>query len=221
MNSRIALVTGASRGIGSAISKLLAAQHYTMVTPSREEMDLLSNDSIDHYMNNISQVDVLINNAGINPLGEIHHLQETNVEMTFQTNILAPMRLTQWVLPMMKERKFGRIVNISSIWGGKAKAGRGLYSTTKSALNAWTQSLAIEVASENIMVNAVAPGFVETEMTNKNNSEEDLEKITRLLPIKRLAQPEEIAEVVSFLVAENNTYLTGQIIYVDGGFSCI
>ncbi len=221
MNSRIALVTGASRGIGSAISKLLAAQHYTMVTPSREEMDLLSNDSIDHYMNNISQVDVLINNAGINPLGEIHQLQETNVEMTFQTNILAPMRLTQWVLPMMKERKFGRIVNISSIWGGKAKAGRGLYSTTKSALNAWTQSLAIEVASENIMVNAVAPGFVETEMTNKNNSEEDLEKITRLLPIKRLAQPEEIAEVVSFLVAENNTYLTGQIIYVDGGFSCI
>lgn len=221
MNSRIALVTGASRGIGAAISKLLAAQHYTMVTPLREEMDLLSNDSIDYYMKNISQVDVLINNAGINPLGEIHQLQETNVEMTFQTNILAPMRLTKWVIPMMKEQKFGRIVNISSIWGGKAKAGRGLYSTTKSALNAWTQSLAIEVASENIMVNAVAPGFVETEMTSKNNSEEDLEKITRLLPIKRLAQPEEIAEVVSFLVAENNTYLTGQIIYVDGGFSCI
>lgn len=221
MNKRVVLITGASRGIGLAIHQLLASQQYEVITPSRSEMDLLSNESIDRYMKNLRQVDVLINNAGINPLGEVLHLQEENVEMAFQTNIRAPMRLTQWVLPIMKAQRFGRIVNISSIWGGKSKAGRGVYATTKSALNAWTKSVAIEVAKENILVNAISPGFVATEMTTKNNSKEELDQIALAIPMKRLAQPEEIAEVVGFLVSEKNSYLTGQIVYVDGGFTCL
>jgi 3-oxoacyl-[acyl-carrier protein] reductase len=121
----------------------------------------------------------------------------------------------------MMERRYGRIVNISSIWSVVSKPRRITYSASKSGLNGLTRTLAVELAPHNILVNAVAPGFVLTEMTRQNNTEADLDAICRTIPAQRLAQPEEIAEVVAFLCSEANSYLTGQTLLVDGGFTCL
>jgi 3-oxoacyl-[acyl-carrier protein] reductase len=120
----------------------------------------------------------------------------------------------------MMNRRFGRIVNISSIWSAVSKHARVSYTISKSGVNGMTRALAVELAPFNVLVNAVAPGYVNTELTKQNNTEEQLETIRNTIPVKRLAEPNEIAEVVAFLCSERNTYLTGQVIIVDGGFTC-
>jgi 3-oxoacyl-[acyl-carrier protein] reductase len=119
----------------------------------------------------------------------------------------------------MAKRGYGRIVNISSIWSVVSKGGRLPYSMSKSGLSGLTRTLAVEVAQFNVLVNGVAPGFVNTELTSQNNSEQDLAAIRAMIPAGRLAEPEEIAEIVSFLCSAKNSYITGQTIVVDGGFS--
>ena len=120
----------------------------------------------------------------------------------------------------MKQRKFGRIVNISSIWGQKSKKGRTLYSSSKAALDALTRSLAIEFAPYNILINSVAPGYIETDMLKQYNTEEELSIIRDTIPMKRYGKKIEISELVKFLCSENNSYITGQILTIDGGYVC-
>jgi 3-oxoacyl-[acyl-carrier protein] reductase len=120
----------------------------------------------------------------------------------------------------MKRNNYGRIVNISSVWSKVTKPGRLVYSMTKSGLNALTRSLAVELAESNILVNSVAPGYVNTELTKQNNTPAEIEKIKETIPLRRLAEPEEIAETVAFLVSSRNTYITGQVIIADGGYTC-
>ena len=134
---------------------------------------------------------------------------------------MAPLQLIQTVALGIRENKFGRIVNISSIWSVVSRAGRISYSMSKTAINGMTRSLAIELAPFNILVNAVAPGYVLTDLTRHNNSEAELQKIGATIPLQRLANPAEIAKVVAFLCSDKNTYLTGQTIMVDGGYSCL
>lgn len=217
-----ALITGASRGIGSAIAYKLKEQGYTVLTPSRNQMDLLSNRSIDSYLSEIkTSVDILINNAGINQLVQAAEISDKSISETLQVNLIAPIRITGALIPYMVKRKYGRIVNISSIWSRFTRPGRLLYSVSKSGLSAATRTWAVELATHNILVNAVAPGFADTEMTRQNNNLLQIKKLIKSLPIKRLARPEEIAEVVAFLASEKNTYITGQTVFVDGGFSCV
>jgi len=135
--------------------------------------------------------------------------------------LIAPFRLIQAVVPQMRERKFGRIVNISSIWSVVSRAGRTTYSMSKGAMNSMTRSLAVELAPFNILINVVAPGYVMTDLTRQNNSEAELEEIRKTIPVQRLAEPAEIAGVVAFLCSDQNTYLTGQTIIVDGGYTCL
>jgi 3-oxoacyl-[acyl-carrier protein] reductase len=219
---RRALITGASRGIGLAIAKMFQASGVDIITPARDDMDLLSNSSIDAYISALPQpIDILVNNAGINVIASLAEVTDRNIEEALQINLLAPLRLSRAIAPAMIERHYGRIVNISSIWGVVTKAGRVTYSAAKSGLGGVTRTLAVELAPYNVLVNAVAPGYVNTVMTLQNNTRAQIEAIEKTIPLGRMAKPEEIAEVVAFLASENNTYLTGQLLLVDGGYTCL
>jgi NAD(P)-dependent dehydrogenase (short-subunit alcohol dehydrogenase family) len=221
MIQRTALVTGASRGIGKAIADQLRRDGVRLLVPSRRELDLLSDHSVDLFLRALDEpVDILVNDAGINRLGDFAAYTDSDLEDTMRTNLVAPIRLARGLIPGMIDRKYGRIMNISSIWSVVSKPGRLAYSVSKSGLNAFTRSLAVEVARYNILVNAVAPGYVNTELTRENNTEHDIKNISKMIPIQRLAEPEEIARLVAFLCSEQNTYLTGQCLFIDGGYTC-
>jgi 3-oxoacyl-[acyl-carrier protein] reductase len=214
-------VTGGSRGLGKAITARLRSDKIEVVSPSRDELDLSSNDSISIYMKGINQsIDILINNAGINVLGRADEFQDQDLEQTLQINLIAPMKIARALIPNMKKKRFGRIVNISSIWSLVSKPGRVTYTASKAALNGFTRNFAVELAQYNILVNAVAPGYANTELTRQNNSPDEIAAIEKMIPIKRLAEPEEIAELVNFLISQKNSYITGQVITIDGGFTC-
>jgi 3-oxoacyl-[acyl-carrier protein] reductase len=216
-----ALVTGGSRGIGCAIAKKLETHGMNVLLPTRRELDLLSDISIENYLERLgTRVDVIVNNAGINPVAAIADIKDSDIIDTMQINLVAPLRIIRNLVPAMIENRYGRIVNISSIWSAVSKPGRTVYSASKSGLNGITRTMAVELAESNILINAVAPGFVNTELTKQNNSHEEMQAIEKGIPIKRLAEPEEIAELVYFLVSDSNTYITGQTIFIDGGFTC-
>ena len=222
MIQKTALVTGASRGIGKAIAEQLKKAGARLLVPSRKELDLLSDRSIDLYLEALAEpVDILVNDAGINRLGDFTAFSDADLEDTMRTNLIGPIRLARGLLPGMRRRRYGRIVNMSSIWSVVSKPGRLTYSVSKSGLNAFTRSLAVEVAPYNILVNAVAPGYVNTELTQQNNTEQDLQNIRETIPMQRLAEPKEIARLVTFLCSEENTYLTGQCLVIDGGYTCL
>jgi 3-oxoacyl-[acyl-carrier protein] reductase len=221
MNKKTALVTGASRGIGNALTKCLQREGIRVLTPSRKELDLASSESVSAYLTSLHEsVDILVNNAGINILSPIAELSDDNITQTVQVNMVSPLMLVRGVVKGMIERRFGRIINISSIWSQITKPKRVTYSMTKSGLNGMTRTLAVELAPYNILVNAIAPGYVSTELTKQNNSDKEIDLIRQSIPMRRLADPEEIAEIAVFLASGKNTYITGQVIIADGGFIC-
>lgn len=213
------LLTGGSKGIGKAIYEELSKNDmYIVDAPSHSELDINSNQSIDSYFESHGGYDVLINNAGINILGEINELDIDSINKMTQVNLIAPILLIQKVSENMKEKNGGRIINISSIWGIRSKEFRTLYSATKFGLNGITKSLSRELGPYNILINSVCPGYVNTEMTKKNVPEKIQDEIKRDIPLRRFAEPSEIAKVLLFLISEENTYITGQTIIADGGF---
>lgn len=217
---RKALVTGAARGIGRAIAESLRGAGMDVLAPARSELDLLDAASIDRFVreHRDAGVAVLVNNAGINPIEPLDAISAANWDQTLQVNLTAPFRLIQGFAPGMARGGWGRVVNISSIWAVVSREKRASYSSAKSALTGLTRTSAVELAPGGILVNAVCPGFVETELTRANNPPEAIESIRRSIPLGRLAQPEEIARLVAFLCSEQNTYITGQSIVIDGGF---
>jgi 3-oxoacyl-[acyl-carrier protein] reductase len=222
MKQKIALVTGASRGIGLAVAECLKKQGVKVLAPARQELDLLSESSIDSYLAGLKQpVDILVNNAGVNILGCLEELDDKVIEEMVQIDLLAPLRVVRRLVPGMVKQKYGRIVNLGSIWGEITKPGRITYTMAKSGLGGLTRALAVELAPHNVLVNCVAPGYVDTEMTRKNNPEKVLEKIRKTIPMQRLCEPREVAELVVFLSSDKNTYITGQTIAIDGGYLCI
>jgi 3-oxoacyl-[acyl-carrier protein] reductase len=223
--TRTALITGGARGIGAAIAAELKARGCNVVAPSRQELDLASPDSIEQFVARQSEsgtaIDILVNNAGINFINPIEKISQETWLQTFQVNLHAPFRLVQAMAPAMKDRGWGRIINISSVFSTVTKEHRAVYSTVKSGLNGLTRTLAVELGPSNVLVNSVGPGYVETELTRQNNSPEALERIAGNIPLRRLAQPSEIAKFVAFLCSEENTYITGQLLLIDGGFTCL
>lgn len=221
MKRRVALVTGASRGIGAAIAVTLEQAGVIVLAPTRSEMNMLDIPSIERYLVTVpGQIDILINNAGINTLAGLEELDQDRMSEMLQLNLVAPLLLTKLVAERMKKNHYGRIVNISSIWSVVAKERRLVYSAVKSAINGVTRTLALELGGHGVLVNAIAPGYVNTELTSKNNSEMQLKQICDNIPLQRLAEPQEIAEVAAFLCSEKNTYMTGQVLVVDGGYVC-
>ena len=221
MKRKTALITGSSRGIGKSIKESLSKDGIAIINPSRDILDLSSPKSIDEFLSQLTtHIDIVINNAGILKVGQHDEISTDDFHEVFQVNVVAPFKLISGLVEGMKHQKFGRIVNISSIWGQKSKEGRTLYSSSKAALDALTRSLAIEFAAYNILINSVAPGYIETDMLKQYNTEKELLKIKDTIPMKRFGKKIEIAELVKFLCSENNSYITGQILTIDGGYVC-
>ena len=215
------LITGASRGIGKAIKERYVNSGYIVIAPTRKELDLSDEKSLNKFIENNKdiKIDIIINNAGINEINFIENITDDEIDKMITVNLIAPMKLIRNFVPKMKMNRFGRIINIGSIWAVVSKEGRCVYSATKNGIHGVTNTLAVELAPYNILVNTVCPGFTLTELTKKNNTEEQIKNIVKDIPLGRMAEPEEIAEVVYFLGTEKNTYLTGQKITVDGGFA--
>ena len=221
MKRKTALITGSSRGIGKSIKESLSKDGIDIINPSRDILDLSSPKSIDEFLSQLTtHIDIVINNAGILKVGQHDEISTDDFHEVFQVHVVAPYKLISGLVEGMKHQKFGRIVNISSIWGQKSKEGRTLYSSSKAALDALTRSLAIEFAAYNILINSVAPGYIETDMLKQYNTEKELLKIKDTIPMKRFGKKIEIAELVKFLCSENNSYITGQILTIDGGYVC-
>lgn len=218
---RKALITGASRGIGKAIKNLFEDRGILVYAPARSEMNLSSNESIKEYVEKLSDVDILINCAGTNDLGSIEEMSEEKLQEMLQVNLISQTLLIKFISEKMKKNSYGRIVNFASIWCDFSKERRIMYSIAKAGVKGLTTAAAVELSKYNVLVNAVAPGFVNTEMTSQNNTPEQIEKLAQALPIKRMAEPVEIAELVYFLASEKNSFITGQTIFADGGFSCV
>ncbi len=220
--NKIALVTGGSKGIGKAICKVFSDNGIRVLAPSHSELDLTSEQSIRNFLVSLnSEVHILVNNAGVNPLAEIGSIEFQKARQLMDINFWGPALITDLLSAKMKKQHYGRIVNISSIWSVISKPGRSTYAASKAAINSFTRSAAVEFGPYNILVNAVAPGYVNTELTKKNNSPNQIESIKSGIPVKKLAEPSEIAELVYFLCSDKNSYVTGQTIVADGGFSIV
>ncbi|MDY0193534.1 MAG: SDR family oxidoreductase [Aliarcobacter butzleri] len=218
MNKKKVLLTGGSRGIGKAIYEELK-NDFDIVIPTRDELDLTSLNSINSYFKYNNDFDILINNAGINIIKDIESILDNDILKINQINLVAPLKLIQNVVKTMKIKKSGKIVNISSIWGVRSKEKRTLYSATKFGIIGQTKALARELGEFNILINAICPGFTATDLTMQSLSKEELEDIQKEIPLQRLARPKEIAKSVKFLISEENTYITGQTLVVDGGYT--
>jgi 3-oxoacyl-[acyl-carrier protein] reductase len=213
------LITGSSKGIGKSIKIELERKGFNCICPTSDELDLSSVSSINNYLNNLNyEIHGLVNNAGINLIKSINEIDDDSIEKMININLIAPLKLIQKVSNYMKSIQSGKIVNISSIWGIQSKEFRTLYSMTKFGINGITKSLARELGEYNILVNSIAPGYVNTEMTKKNVPKSEQFKTKEMIPLKRFAEPSEIAKTVAFLISDDNSYITGQTIIIDGGF---
>jgi 3-oxoacyl-[acyl-carrier protein] reductase len=218
-NGRRVIVTGGSRGIGASIVAKLSSDGWTVLAPPRDELDLLDPQSIDLFVSSIrGNVDGLVLNAGINEPAGIESVSDGALDRLLDVNLKANFRLLRAMVPDMAQRGFGRVVGISSLYAHRARGGRAAYSMTKAALESLLRSVSAEFAQSGVLANAVAPGFVATEMTMRNNSPEVINQLLERVPVGRLAAPPEIADAVAFLMSPSNTYITGQVLVVDGGW---
>jgi 3-oxoacyl-[acyl-carrier protein] reductase len=234
VNAQKALVTGGTRGIGAAIARaLLDAGQQVIVTGSSAQgiapegctylaadfSNLVEAEALAEKAANLG-LSVLVNNVGIRHVSPVAECDLVDFARIQQINLIAPFLLCRAVVPGMCERRFGRIVNITSVFSVVSKPGRSAYSASKFGLIGLSRALALEVAPHNVLVNCLAPGFVDTEMTRRVLGDTGIADIVAQVPLGRLAQPEDIARYVLFLASEENTYMTGQNIVVDGGFTC-
>jgi 3-oxoacyl-[acyl-carrier protein] reductase len=235
---KVALVTGASRGIGRAIAEQLAALGAKVVGTATSEkgaqaisdylgeqgagmvLNVTDTASVEQCLeqikNQFGEIDILVNNAGITRDNLLMRMKDEEWFDIMQTNLTSVFRLSKAVLRSMMKKRFGRIITIGSVVGSMGNAGQTNYAAAKAGVLGFTKSLAKEVASRGITVNAVAPGFIDTDMT-KELSEEQKNAIFSQVPANRLGQPEEIAATVAFLASTQAAYITGETVHVNGG----
>jgi 3-oxoacyl-[acyl-carrier protein] reductase len=218
---RKSLVIGGSGDIGTSIAHQLSKDYGDKVLAvGSQELNLLDNSSIDHFLNKHGvDFDVLVHSAGINQPGIFESLEIEDIEKTIQVNLIGFLRVAKALLPYWKKNSMGRIVIISSLYGVFSRRGRMPYAISKHALIGAMKTMAIEFAEYGVTVNAVSPGFIDTQMTFKNNSPEAIQKIISGIPIARLGLPTEVARAVAFLASPQNTYINGHDLMVDGGYS--
>lgn len=221
LSGRTAFLTGASRGLGEAIASRLNQLGCNLIVPPRAELNLADLGSVSVYVEKHSQdpIDIIINDAGINLPGALENLSEDQIIETITVNLMAPLLLIRGLTSHMKEKEWGRIVNISSIWGVRGRENRTVYSTTKHGINGMTRALARELGPYDILVNSVCPGVFDTEMTRQNLYGKALQRFLADVPLGRLGEPEEVAEAVAWLVSPQNTFYTGQLYVLDGGYT--
>lgn len=221
MTERTVLVTGGARGIGAGVVEALRADGWNVLAPPRAELDLAAPRTMVEYLDGLDlPIDGLVLNAGINlpaPLGE---LSISAWQEIMGVNTTASFALVAALCPTMAQRGFGRVVAVSSAYATRARTGRAAYSASKAALEGLVRSVAVEYADRGVVANCVAPGFVDTELTRRNNTPQMIDTLLERVPVGRLASPAEIGRAVAFLMSPDNSYITGQTLMVDGGFSC-
>ena len=227
------LVTGGTRGIGYAIANAFLEQGAEVhITGTAEKgqgpldsiyhsCDFTHTGSLENLCDSLKNlgINVLINNAGINKTGAFAELSPEDFLSIQQVNLYSALRLIQAVLPGMMSKSWGRIVNITSIFSIVSKEFRAPYSASKFGMDGMTASLAAEVAESGVLVNSVAPGFIDTELTRKVLGEDGMREIVEKVPIRRMGKPEEVARLVLWLASNENTFVSAQNISIDGGFT--
>jgi 3-oxoacyl-[acyl-carrier protein] reductase len=241
LEGRVALVTGASQGIGQACALALARQGASVALAARNRqkleevagqiaatggkaavfaMDVAEEDQIKSAIKsaiaNFGKIDILVNNAGIARDQLVMRMKRTDWDAVLNTNLTSAYLCTQQVIGSMLKQRWGRIINITSVFGQMGQAGQANYASSKAGLIGLTMALAREVASRNITCNAVAPGFIETSMTAKL-SDEFKQTAVKMIPLGRVGTPEDIANAVGFLASEEASYITGHVLNVNGG----
>jgi len=242
LNSKTAIVTGAARGIGRAVALNLAESGVSLVLNYYQneeaalglvkEIDALggrcvlvqgdvSNPGdaqklIDSALENFNELDILINNAGINKDNLLIRMKEEEFQRVVDINLLGTFYCTKYASKIMMKKRFGRIVNVSSVVGIAGNAGQSNYAASKAGIIGFTKSVAKELATRNITVNAIAPGYIKTDMTDRL-SEEQKDRILSRVPLGRFGLPEDVANMVNFLISDKADYITGQVFRIDGG----
>lgn len=229
MEIKKAIVTGGNRGIGKGIVLSLLEQGYLVLATSRDskkfdisnpnlklaDLDVCDEASIAEFQKIVTDYDpdILINNAGVTKDNLLLRMTEDDWSKVIDTNLNSVFRITKLVVKAMLKKKWGRIINISSISGSMGNPGQTNYSASKAGVDAFTRSLAKELGSRNITVNSVAPGFIQTDMTENLINEDLVKKI----PLQRVGNVDDIASLINFLVSDKSNYITGQTLVVDGG----
>ena len=241
LEGKVAIVTGAAQGIGRAIAETLARHGADIVVAdldpgrSQDTVEAVSklgrralnvkvnvaewNDvksMTDQVLKDLGKIDILVNNAGVTRDGLLVRMKEEDWNLVLQVNLNGTFHCTKAVLQPMSKQRSGRIVNIASIVGAIGNAGQANYAASKAAVIGFTKTVAREYASRMITVNAVAPGFIDTAMTH-GLSAEVKETLQKQIPLGRLGQPSDVAEAVRFLVSDEASYITGQVLHVNGG----
>lgn len=236
------LVTGATRGIGRSIASLLLRKGFEVVGTGRRDsaerthdfedlegitwhdVDCSERSELSQFMGQISETGPfygLVNNAGVNRIKPTGSVTSEDYDFVHDTNLRAPYFLCRELIEGMSSLGEGRIVNIASIWSIVTKAHRSLYSSAKTGLVGMTRAMAAEHGDKGILVNLVSPGFVLTDMTRESLTPSEISELSTQVPIRRMANPDDIAQVVAFLISSENRYINGQNIVVDGGFSIV
>ena len=239
--SQICLVTGASRGIGNAIAIELAMRDHTVIgtgtsTAGAEKvtndlrtagaegrgavLEVNDPEQVESVIKDITDefgpISVLVNNAGVTEDNLLMRMKPSQWERTLNTNLASVFALTKLCLKGMTKARYGRIINLSSVVGATGNAGQTNYAASKAGLIGFTKSLALEIASRGITVNAVAPGFIDTDMTSALG-EDQRAKLLEAIPLARLGRADDISKAVAFLVSDDASYITGQVLHVNGG----
>ncbi len=239
---KVALITGGTRGIGRQIAITLAKEGYNIALNYRKENEDMQNTKIEiekekvkclcvqgdvssfedceriakQVFDEFGSIDVLVNNAGITKDMLLIRMKKEDFEQVIDVNLVGTFNMTKNVSTYMLKARSGRIINISSVVGISGNSGQANYAASKAGIIGFTKSLAKELASRNILVNAVAPGFIETNMTDVLK-DEIKEEIAKSIPLKRMGKAQDVANVVKFLASEDSSYITGQVINIDGG----